>query len=175
MTDALGDRSNSWRKLAGDTSGPLSVDVEKGTESGDAAFDHSSCRRCKAPLPYGDRLLRRLRIRRLFVVMSDYEKRLDVAIGKAITDRREAVGMTQRRLGEAMGVTFQQVQKYEIGKNRVAASKLVLAAQALRCDVAELVGEEREDLPGTARLIRAWSKLNAHQRDAVTSMIEAFE
>lgn len=109
------------------------------------------------------------------MVMSDYEKRLDVAIGKAITDRREAVGMTQRRLGEAMGVTFQQVQKYEIGKNRVAASKLVLAAKALRCDVAELVGEEREALPGTARLIRAWSRLNAHQRDAVTSMIEAFE
>jgi len=51
MTDALGDRSISWRKLAGDTSGPLSVDVEKGTESGDAAFDHSSCRRCKAPSP----------------------------------------------------------------------------------------------------------------------------
>lgn len=115
------------------------------------------------------------RIQRLFAVMSDYEKRLDAAIGKAITHRREAVGMTQRRLGEAMGVTFQQVQKYEVGKNRVAASKLVLAAKALKCDVAELVGEDRGDHPGTARLIRAWSKLSDHQRDAVTSMIEAFE
>lgn len=109
------------------------------------------------------------------VAMSEYEKQLDTAIGKAITERREAVGMTQRRLGEAMGVTFQQVQKYETGKNRVAASKLVLAAKAMKCDVAELVGEDRGDHPGTARLIRAWSKLNDHQRDAVTSMIEAFE
>ena len=107
--------------------------------------------------------------------MSDYEKRLDAAIGKAITERREAVGLTQRRLGEAMGVSFQQVQKYEVGTNRVAASKLILAAKALRCDVAELVGEERGDHPGTARLIRAWSRLSEHQREAVTAIVEAFD
>lgn len=76
--------------------------------------------------------------------MSDYEKRLDIAIGKAIGDRREAVGMTQRRLGEAIGVSFQQVQKYETGANRIASSKLILAAEklilaaeALKCDVAD--------------------------------------
>lgn len=107
--------------------------------------------------------------------MSEYEKQLDVAIGKAIGDRREAVGMTQRRLGDAIGVTFQQVQKYESGRNRIAASKLVHAANAPRCDVAELVGENRGDHPGSARLIRAWSSLNDKQREAVTSMIEAFE
>ncbi|SDQ79990.1 helix-turn-helix domain-containing protein [Brevundimonas sp. 374] len=107
--------------------------------------------------------------------MSEHEKQLDVAIGKAIGDRREAVGMTQRRLGDAIGVTFQQVQKYEGGRNRIAASKLVLAAKALKCDVAELVGEDRGDHPGSARLIRAWSSLNEKQREAVTTMIEAFE
>lgn len=107
--------------------------------------------------------------------MSDYEKRLDIAIGKAIGDRREAVGMTQRRLGTAIGVSFQQIQKYETGANRIATSKLMLAAEALKCDVAELVGERRGEVPGTARLIRAWSTLNDRQREAVTSMIEAFE
>ena len=107
--------------------------------------------------------------------MSDYEKRLDVAIGKAIGDRREAVGMTQRRLGAAIGVSFQQIQKYENGSNRIASSKLMLAANALKCDVAELVGERRGELPGTARLIRAWSNLNDKQREAVTSMIKAVE
>ncbi|MFN7107232.1 MAG: helix-turn-helix domain-containing protein [Brevundimonas sp.] len=107
--------------------------------------------------------------------MSEHEKQLDVAIGKAMTDRREALGMTQRRLGEAIGVTFQQVQKYETGRNRISASKLVLAAKALKCDVAELVGEHRDDHPGTARLIRAWSNLSERHREAVTSMIEAFE
>ena len=107
--------------------------------------------------------------------MSEHEKQLDIAIGRSVTDRREAVGMTQRRLGEAIGVTFQQVQKYETGKNRIAASKLVLAAKALKCDVAELVGEHRGEHPGSARLIRAWSGLNDKQREAVTAMIEAFE
>ncbi len=107
--------------------------------------------------------------------MSDYDKRLDVAIGKAIGDRREAVGMTQRRLGAAIGVSFQQIQKYETGSNRIASSKLMLAPEALKCDVAELVGEPRGELPGTARLIRAWSNLNDKQREAVTSMIKAFE
>lgn len=114
-------------------------------------------------------------IAQLVEAMSEYEKRLDVAIGKAIGDRREAVGMTQRGLGRAIGVTFQQVQKYETGKNRIAASKLVLAAEALQCDVAELVGENRGDQPGTARLIRAWSNLDDKKREAITSMIEAFE
>ena len=114
-------------------------------------------------------------IAQLVEAMSEYEKRLDVAIGKAIGDRREAVGMTQRGLGRAIGVTFQQVQKYETGKNRIAASKLVLAAEALKCDVAELVGERRDDHPGTARLIRAWSNLDDKKREAITSMIEAFE
>ncbi len=107
--------------------------------------------------------------------MSEYEKRLDVAIGKAIDDRREAVGMTQRRLGAAIGVTFQQIQKYETGSNRIASSKLMLAAEALKCDVAELVGERRGGLPGTDRLIRAWLNLNDKQREAVTLMIETFE
>lgn len=119
--------------------------------------------------------LRNRVIAQLVQAMSEHEKQLDVAIGKAIGDRREAVGMTQRRLGDAIGVTFQQVQKYEGGRNRIAASKLVLAAKALKCDVAELVGEDRGDHPGSARLIRAWSSLNEKQREAVTTMIEAFE
>jgi len=74
--------------------------------------------------------------------MNDYEKRLAVAIGKAIGDRREAVGMTQRRLGAAIGVSFQQIQKYETGANRIASSKLMLAAEALKCDVVANVLEQ---------------------------------
>ena len=82
--------------------------------------------------------------------------------------------MTQAQLGKAIGVTFQQVQKYERGANRVAASKLVMAAEALKCDVAELFGEAETDLPGSSRLLRAWSKLDQSQRESVTAMIETF-
>lgn len=75
--------------------------------------------------------------------------------------------MTQRRLGAAIGVSVQQIQKYETGSNCIASSKLMLAADALKCDVAELLGERRGEPPGTACLIRAWSNLNDKQREAV--------
>lgn len=107
-------------------------------------------------------------------VITDYEKRLDMQIGEAIATRREQMKMTQRQLGSAIGVTFQQVQKYERGVNRIAGSKLILAAQALKCDAADFLGNEREEVPGAQRLIRAWSTLTPEQREAVSVLVEAF-
>lgn len=106
--------------------------------------------------------------------MSPFEKRADAAIGERIRERREALGITQAQLGKAVHVTFQQVQKYERGANRVSASKLLLMADTLRCHVSELYGEAAtEDIPGAGRMQRAWEKLDAIQREAVTSMLEA--
>jgi transcriptional regulator with XRE-family HTH domain len=56
----------------------------------------------------------------------------DAAIGKRIRARRLEIGMSQERLAELLGLTFQQVQKYEKGVNRVAASRLFDIAAALR-------------------------------------------
>lgn len=106
--------------------------------------------------------------------MSEYEKRLDLQIGNAIRKRREALGLTQAQMGAAIGVTFQQVQKYEQGRNRVAASKLILVAEALKCDIGELCFAEEGELPGAKRLVRAWSKLRPQQREAVADLVEAF-
>lgn len=50
--------------------------------------------------------------------------------------RRKEMGVSQERLAEALGITFQQVQKYERGANRVSASKLWEIAQALQTPVA---------------------------------------
>ena len=58
---------------------------------------------------------------------SDREVRpspIDVHVGSRIRLRRTLLGMSQERLGEALGLTFQQVQKYERGVNRVGASRL---------------------------------------------------
>ena len=58
---------------------------------------------------------------------SDKEPRpspIDVHVGSRIRLRRTLMGMSQERLGEALGLTFQQVQKYERGVNRVGASRL---------------------------------------------------
>lgn len=49
---------------------------------------------------------------------------IDVHVGSRIRMRRTLLGMSQERLGEALGLTFQQVQKYERGTNRVGASRL---------------------------------------------------
>jgi transcriptional regulator with XRE-family HTH domain len=61
------------------------------------------------------------------VLGSERESRpspIDVHVGSRIRLRRTLLGMSQERLGEALGLTFQQVQKYERGVNRVGASRL---------------------------------------------------
>ena len=49
---------------------------------------------------------------------------IDVLVGTRLRLRRNMLGLSQERLGEAIGLTFQQVQKYERGANRLAASRL---------------------------------------------------
>tara|TARA_R110000850_G_C9894306_1_gene459223 strand:- start:627 stop:1178 length:552 start_codon:yes stop_codon:yes gene_type:complete len=56
---------------------------------------------------------------------------VDVHVGKRVRHRRWMVGMTQQQLGEAVGIKFQQIQKYETGMNRVSASRLWDIAAAL--------------------------------------------
>jgi transcriptional regulator with XRE-family HTH domain len=58
-------------------------------------------------------------------------KPVDSHVGSRIRLRRTLLGMSQERLGEALGLTFQQVQKYERGLNRVGASRLFDLSRAL--------------------------------------------
>jgi len=67
--------------------------------------------------------------------------RLDIAIGAAIRLRRKQLRISQELLAERCGVSFQQVQKYENGANRVSFSRLVLIAHALGLRVSDLVGD----------------------------------
>jgi len=61
---------------------------------------------------------------------------VDRHVGLRIRMRRKEIGVTQEGLADALGLTFQQVQKYERAANRVSASKLWEIAQALRTNVA---------------------------------------
>ena len=56
---------------------------------------------------------------------------IDVIVGANIRHRRALVGMSQTELGDEIGVTFQQVQKYENAMNRISASRLWDCAKAL--------------------------------------------
>ena len=75
---------------------------------------------------------------------------IDVHVGKRIRMRRQFLGMSQATLAEQLGVTFQQVQKYEGGANRVSASRLAEVAHILDVPVphffADLPAERNEPL-----------------------------
>lgn len=61
---------------------------------------------------------------------------VDIHIGKRIRMRRSLMGVSQEKLAEALGVSFQQVQKYERGANRVSASRLYQIGKTLDVPVA---------------------------------------
>ena len=60
---------------------------------------------------------------------------IDQHIGSRIRQRRNELHLSQEKLGEAMGISFQQVQKYEKGTNRVAGSRMVQIAALLNADI----------------------------------------
>ncbi|HEY1072990.1 helix-turn-helix transcriptional regulator [Brevundimonas sp.] len=62
---------------------------------------------------------------------------IDAAVGLRMAARRSALGLSQTALAAELGVSFQQVQKYEKGANRVSASRLHQVATALGCSVAD--------------------------------------
>ncbi len=61
---------------------------------------------------------------------------IDVHVGRLVRIRRKSLGLSQTKLGEAIGVTFQQVQKYENGSNRISASSLYKIAVTLDVEAA---------------------------------------
>lgn len=64
----------------------------------------------------------------------------DIAIGQRIRSYRKARRLTQSDLGTALGVTFQQIQKYENGRNRVSGSRLVTMCNVLDTTPAQILG-----------------------------------
>jgi transcriptional regulator with XRE-family HTH domain len=63
--------------------------------------------------------------------MSNSPNPIDVHVGRRLRLRRTLLGMSQERLGELLGLTFQQVQKYERGVNRIGSSRLYELGQIL--------------------------------------------
>ena len=69
---------------------------------------------------------------------------IDIHVGSRVRLRRMMLGMSQEKLGEALGLTFQQIQKYEKGTNRIGASRLQHIARVLSVPVSFFF----EDAPG---------------------------
>lgn len=67
---------------------------------------------------------------------SDRPNPIDIHVGSRVRLRRNMLGLSQEKLGEAIGLTFQQVQKYERGANRIGASRLLELSRVLGVPVA---------------------------------------
>ena len=76
---------------------------------------------------------------------SDKPNPIDVHVGARLRLRRTLLGMSQEKLGEAIGLTFQQVQKYEGGANRVSASRLSAMAEILGVPISYFFGDLQPD------------------------------
>ena len=115
---------------------------------------------------------------------------VDVEVGQRIRVLRNDAGISQTVLAEELGVTFQQVQKYEKGVNRVGAGRLTKIAGVLNVPVTKLLGLDEESIatssrhensasplqllttPGALRLLRAYAKLNGLMRRSIVALAE---
>lgn len=102
---------------------------------------------------------------------------IDVRIGGEVRARRDKLKITQSQLASAIGVTFQQVQKYERGVNRISAATLLAIAETLNCHVADLFGDpDPKAISHSERaILKLWQDLREPERDAVIAMIRAFQ
>jgi transcriptional regulator with XRE-family HTH domain len=115
----------------------------------------------------------------------------DMEIGKRIRALRLERGLSQTELGNLLGVTFQQIQKYEKGANRVAAGRLQRVAEALEVPITffyagnateshETVESDTVDVglgfletAGAVRLVRAFSRIqDPEMRRALVELTE---
>jgi transcriptional regulator with XRE-family HTH domain len=114
---------------------------------------------------------------------------VDIEVGQRIKIQRLAAGLSQTELGESIGVTFQQVQKYEKGANRVGAGRLTQIARVLNVAVntffegrehIEKVAQQGVDSPlalithpHAFRLLQAYSTLtDGELRRSIVELVE---
>lgn len=94
------------------------------------------------------------------IFMSDNNKKspnpVDIHVGARIRLRRNMIGLSQEKLGESLGITFQQIQKYEKGMNRVGASRLQAIANILNVPVTFFF----DDMPGQSDKPRGFDEEN---------------
>ena len=110
----------------------------------------------------------------------------DIAVGQKVRERRILLGWSQQRLADALGVTFQQVQKYERGGNRFSASMLEATAKALQVPTSYFFDESQQGVPEapfddplasreTFELIRAYYSLPSALRPKVFELLRALQ
>ena len=121
------------------------------------------------------------------IVVKDGPHPIDVMVGRRARERRTLEGMSQSAVAEKLGLTFQQMQKYEKGVNRISASRLYELAQLFDVPVGYFFEEidagkkkkgKEPDEPLTKRetleLVRAYYAINdSNVRDKIRKLVQA--
>ena len=94
---------------------------------------------------------------------------IDAYVGQKIKERRAMVGVSQTELADNLGITFQQVQKYEKGANRVGSSRLYEIAQILDCELKSFFDGVEEVIPK-----KGAKKADKKAQDPTVKKTEAF-
>lgn len=127
--------------------------------------------------------------------MAEHPNPVDIHVGSRLRLRRTLLGMSQEKLGEAVSLTFQQIQKYERGANRMGSSRLYQMSQILDVPISFFFDDMNaaakasapgmsEDIPAykadqltrreTLELVRAYYSIdNAHVRKRIFELVKA--
>lgn len=106
---------------------------------------------------------------------------VDIHVGRRLREMRLLKGLSQSALGERVGVTFQQIQKYERGTNRLSSSTLWRAAEALDVPVSYFFDQFRPDQPIAEQvqpsadelaLVRHFRRLSLRLQRSLTELAE---
>jgi transcriptional regulator with XRE-family HTH domain len=114
-------------------------------------------------------------------------RRVDQHVGERIRARRTELGLTQEQLAEALNVSYQQVQKYETGANRISAGRIFELARKLRVDVSYFFDGLPLDAPAeqvplehggrqrsAIELVRKFAQIDDPQvRSAIAALVKA--
>ncbi|MFK0299559.1 helix-turn-helix domain-containing protein [Brevundimonas sp. NPDC090276] len=111
---------------------------------------------------------------------------IDIQVGARVRAHREAAGLSQHELSRLIDISFQQIQKYERGQNRISASRLLQIAEQLGVSGAVLLGETAGPnadhpatllkTPGALELLTAYKGIrSAAHRQGLVAMAKALD
>jgi transcriptional regulator with XRE-family HTH domain len=111
---------------------------------------------------------------------------IDANLGASIRRRRRELKLSQKLLGDKIGVTAVQISSYEIGANKISASQLIEIVQALDCRVRDLIVESNEiagrapcdiqlDLRGASELLAAYSSMPTRFRQTILELLVSID
>ena len=98
---------------------------------------------------------------------------VDIHVGQRVRARRKMLGLSQTQLGKELGVTFQQVQKYERGTNRIGSSRLFRMSTTLDVPVAYFFEGAETKLPGYNEAMGSLDG-DAYERQETQELVEAY-